>query len=56
VEEELLVDSGAIYVVLPTPTLRCLGIRPHGKERFALAERHASDAGDGDGVLRNRRA
>ena len=35
---EMLVDSGAIYAVLPAPLLRRLGIRPDGKERFTLAD------------------
>jgi predicted aspartyl protease len=44
VEEELLVDSGAFYTVVPGRTLRRLGIRPRGTERFYLA--------DGTGITR----
>jgi len=38
VEEELLVDSGAIYAVVPAPVLRRIGVRTHGKESFSLAD------------------
>lgn len=38
VEEEMLVDSGAIYAVVPGATLRRIGIRPHGRETFGLAD------------------
>src|SRR5207253_3543030 len=44
---EMLVDSGALYAVLPAPLLRRLGIRPDGKERFTLA--------DGSHVVRENR-
>ena len=33
---ELLVDSGAIYSVIPAPILRRLGIRSLGREEFRL--------------------
>ena len=35
---ELLVDSGAIYSVIPSTTLRRLGIRSDGREEFVLAD------------------
>ena len=35
---ELLVDSGAIYSVIPAPVLRRLGIRSDGREEFVLAD------------------
>ena len=35
---ELLVDSGAIYSVIPASTLRRLGIRSDGREEFVLAD------------------
>ena len=38
VEEELLVDSGAIYAVVPAPVLRRIGVRPRRKETFMLAD------------------
>ncbi len=33
-----LIDSGAVYSLVPGPTLRKLGIRPHRKIDFALAD------------------
>jgi len=38
VDETLLVDSGAIYAVVPAHTLRRIGVRPRGEETFALAD------------------
>jgi clan AA aspartic protease len=35
---EFLVDSGAIYSVVPIPVLRRLGIRPVSTEEFRLAD------------------
>lgn len=35
---DLLVDSGAIYSVVPTPTLERLGIRPLAEQQFRLAD------------------
>lgn len=35
---EFLIDSGAIYSVVPTPILERLGIRPLAKQEFRLAE------------------
>lgn len=35
---ELLIDSGAIYSVVPTPILERLGIRPLADEEFRLAD------------------
>lgn len=37
-EVELMVDSGAIYSVVPAPILRRLGIRSLVKEEFVLAD------------------
>lgn len=34
---EFLIDSGAIYSVVPTATLAALGIKPIAKEEFRLA-------------------
>ena len=36
-EVELLVDSGAIYSVIPTPILERLGIQPLAEQEFRLA-------------------
>jgi predicted aspartyl protease len=38
VEQELMIDSGALYAVVPAPVLRRLGIRPHGTKTFTLAD------------------
>ncbi|HMC21765.1 MAG TPA: aspartyl protease family protein [Thermoanaerobaculia bacterium] len=38
VRVKLLVDSGAIYSVIPTKTLERLGIQPHGERSFMLAD------------------
>lgn len=35
---KFLVDSGAIYSVVPQATLRRLGIKPHGSRSFQLAD------------------
>jgi predicted aspartyl protease len=35
---EFLIDSGAIYSVVPTPILRKLGIKPFAREEFRLAD------------------
>ena len=37
-EVEFLIDSGAIYSVVPTRVLRRLGIKPLGTEEFRLAD------------------
>lgn len=34
----LMVDSGALYSVVPATTLRGLGIEPHGSRTFILAD------------------
>lgn len=35
---EFLVDSGAVYSVIPGAILRRLGVRPHSKRTFILAD------------------
>ncbi len=37
VDVEFLIDSGAVYSVVPATTLRRLGIRPDSREEFFLA-------------------
>ena len=37
-EVSFLIDSGAVYSLGPGPTLRKLGIRPHRRIDFALAD------------------
>ena len=44
IEERLLVDSGAIYTVIPSEKLSKLGIVAHSEEEFELA--------DGEGIKR----
>lgn len=44
-----LVDSGAVYSLVPAPTLRQLGLRPYREVTFSLADgttvkRHVGDA------------
>ena len=34
----LLVDSGALYSVVPASTLRKLGVKPHSRRSFILAD------------------
>lgn len=38
IEVECLIDSGAIYSVIPSPVLRKLGIKPIAEEEFRLAD------------------
>jgi predicted aspartyl protease len=38
VEAEMLVDSGAIFSVVPSDELRALGMAPEKTERFSLAD------------------
>ncbi|MBM3833940.1 MAG: aspartyl protease [Verrucomicrobia bacterium] len=37
-EVEFLIDSGAVYSLVPAAKLKALGIRPHRKVDFALAD------------------
>ncbi len=37
-EVELLVNTGAIYTVLPSTLLRSMGVKPVGRRRFRLAD------------------
>src|SRR5437867_4316486 len=39
VDQEMLVDSGAVFAIVPAAVLRRLGIRPRRRERFRLADR-----------------
>ncbi|MBI2268614.1 MAG: hypothetical protein HYU80_04240 [Candidatus Blackburnbacteria bacterium] len=43
---KFLVDSGAVYSVAPEVVLKRLGVRPHSKEKFILA--------DGSEIIRER--
>ena len=47
-EFELLVDSGAVYSVLPADDLKKLGIKPSREERFTLANGESVTKGVGN--------
>lgn len=53
-----LVDSGAVYSVVPATTLRRLGIRPHSSRTFMLADgtEITRDIGDATFRIDDRRA
>lgn len=57
-EEEFMVDSGAIYSIVPTPYLKKLGIKPHRKQEFTLADGTKVEREIGDAIfeLEGRRA
>jgi predicted aspartyl protease len=48
---ELLVDSGAIYSFVPRPVLARLGIVPHGRQRFRLADGSTIERERGDALF-----
>ncbi len=37
-DERLLVDSGAVFSIVPATVLRRLGVHPHSRETFTLAD------------------
>ncbi len=45
IEINFLVDSGAVYSLIPAKQLKKIGIKPHRKEEFTLA--------DGTSIIRN---
>ncbi|MBC8185807.1 aspartyl protease [candidate division KSB1 bacterium] len=47
-EERLLVDSGAIYTVIPEEDLNELGIRAHSEEEFEMADGNVINRKVGD--------
>ncbi len=47
-----LVDSGAIYSVIPAPALRKLGIKPHSQRTFTMADGSQIKRRIGDVTLR----
>lgn len=57
-DKRFLVDSGAVYSVLPEGELRKLGIKPEGKQRFILAngEEIEKKIGDAKFYYRDRSA
>jgi predicted aspartyl protease len=46
------VDSGAVYSVVPSGTLKRLGIRPHSSRTFILADGTEITRGAGDATFR----
>jgi predicted aspartyl protease len=51
VREKFLVDSGAFYTVAPRTLLRRLGIRPHTRHRFVLADGEVVERQVGDALF-----
>lgn len=47
-----LVDSGAIYSVVPQKTLSQLGVRPHSKKQFMLANGETVERNIGDAIFK----
>jgi len=48
---EFLVDSGAVYSFVPRPVLERLGISPHDRQRFRLADGSTIERDRGDAVF-----
>jgi predicted aspartyl protease len=48
----LLVDSGAVYSVVPQEALRSLGVRPHSTKTFTLVDGSEITRGVGDVVFK----
>jgi predicted aspartyl protease len=48
---EFLVDSGAVYSFVPRPVLDRLGIRPHSRQRFRLADGSMVERDRGDALF-----
>ncbi len=51
VEKEFLVDSGAVYSVVPKADLLKLGIKPHRKQEFVLADGSKIEREIGDAIF-----
>jgi clan AA aspartic protease len=51
-ELRFLVDSGAVYSVVPAPVLRELGVKPHSKRIFTLADGTEISRSMGDVMFR----
>jgi clan AA aspartic protease len=45
---DFLIDSGAVYSLVPAPTLRKLGVKPHREVAFSLADGRAITRPVGD--------
>lgn len=50
-EKEFLVDSGAIYTVVPKDELLKIGIKPHRKQEFTLADGTKVEREVGDAIF-----
>ena len=50
--ERFLVDSGAVYSVVQRPVLDALGIRPHSRRTFTLANGDQIERDLGDALFR----
>ena len=48
---EFLVDSGAVYSFVPRPALERLGIEPHSRQRFRLADGSTIERDRGDALF-----
>lgn len=48
---QFLVDSGAVYSVVPEKVLRKLGVKPHSKEEFILADGTKIERERGDALF-----
>jgi predicted aspartyl protease len=48
---EFLVDSGAVYSFVPRAVLERLGIQPHARQRFRLADGSTIDRDRGDALF-----
>jgi len=53
-EIDFLIDSGAVYSLVPTPTLKKLGIRPHRDVDFTLADGRRINRKVGDAYFEYR--
>jgi predicted aspartyl protease len=48
---DFLVDSGAVYSFCPRPVLERLGIRPHARQKFRLADGSVIERDRGDALF-----
>jgi predicted aspartyl protease len=48
---EFLVDSGAVYSFVPRPVLERLGIAPHARQRYRLADGSVIERDRGDALF-----
>lgn len=53
-EQKFLVDSGAIYTVAPGNILKKLGIKPHSRKVFTLANGETTERRIGDAIFEYR--